>query len=386
MLSFLKFSPCQESGWATPDQYIHACYSDLPSLYGERGLDNHKWAYLGGERAIEYPVITGVVMYATSWLVNSPISYFNINALLLALIFIGLVLLTAIITPKNRFLLPLAPTMFISLFINWDLWAIASMVLAIYWFDRQKYSHAALALGISIATKFMPIFLLLPIAFILWRKDKLNELVKFIAITSITWLAINLPVALTTPQGWWRFYKLNLERGPDWGSLWYALNLLGVKLTNINYLTLLLLLFALVAISIYLLDMRHNPTLASMSFIVLATVMVVGKVYSPQYVLWLTPLAIIALTNRKDQYAFWLWQGAEVIYHVAIWQHLATVTGANFGLPESAYALASLARIGASLFFIAILVRRALQTKATSGPKPQPSSDDFLFGSSKSYP
>lgn len=325
-------------------------------------------------------------MYATSWLANSPVSYFNINALLLALIFIGLTLLLGIITPENRFLLPLAPAMFISLFINWDLWAIASMVLAIYWFDRQKYSYAALALGISISTKFMPIFLLLPIALILWRKNKLNELVKFIAITSITWLAINLPVALTTPQGWWRFYKLNLERGPDWGSLWYALNLLGVKLANINYLTLLLLLFALVVISIYLLDRRHNPTLASASFIVLATVMVVGKVYSPQYVLWLTPLAIIALANRKDQYAFWIWQGAEVIYHVAIWQHLATVTGANFGLPENAYALASLGRIGASAFFIAVLVRRSLQSKATGGENTQPNLADFLFESSKSYP
>jgi hypothetical protein len=42
LLSFTKFSHCQATNWATPDQYIHACYSDLPSLFGERGMvDNH---------------------------------------------------------------------------------------------------------------------------------------------------------------------------------------------------------------------------------------------------------------------------------------------------------------------------------------------------------
>ena len=36
LLSFTKFSQCEGTNWATPDQYIHACYSDLPSLFGER--------------------------------------------------------------------------------------------------------------------------------------------------------------------------------------------------------------------------------------------------------------------------------------------------------------------------------------------------------------
>ena len=37
LLSFTKFSHCEGINWATPGQYIHACYSDLPSLFGERG-------------------------------------------------------------------------------------------------------------------------------------------------------------------------------------------------------------------------------------------------------------------------------------------------------------------------------------------------------------
>ena len=43
LLSFVKFSLCTETNWATPGQYIHACYSDLPSLFGERGMADNKW-------------------------------------------------------------------------------------------------------------------------------------------------------------------------------------------------------------------------------------------------------------------------------------------------------------------------------------------------------
>jgi len=381
LLSFAKFSHCEGSNWATPDQYIHACYSDLPSLYGERGLHDNKWPYASDTNSVEYPVITGVVMFATAELVNTALSYFNINAFLLALLFIGLVILVSRMKPEFSYLLPVAPAMIASLYINWDLWAIITMMLAIYWFDRKAYLNSSLALGISIATKFLPVFLIFPIIMILWRQDRIRELVKYIATTTLVWAVINAPFALTTPTGWWRFYKLNIERVADWGSLWLALNQLGVGLTNINYLSLLLLLVGLTAIAIFFFELKHTPTLASVAFIVLATVMIASKVYSPQYVLWLTPLAVIALTTKKDLYAFWIWQSVEVIYHIAIWQHLALFTGARFGLPEAGYALLSLVRIAGTLFLIGVLVKRARKAGNTQG-----SAFDLLFEASKVYP
>ena len=45
LISFAKFSHCESTIWGTPDQYIHACYSDLPSLFGERGMVNNEWPY-----------------------------------------------------------------------------------------------------------------------------------------------------------------------------------------------------------------------------------------------------------------------------------------------------------------------------------------------------
>ncbi len=142
LLSFAKFSHCENTGWATPDQYIHACYSDLPSLYEARGLSTNQWPYASADNSVEYPVLTGLVMYLTSFVANSPASYFNINILFLVLLFIATVIVVRKIRPEFAYLVPVAPAMIASLFINWDLWAIATMMVAIYWFDRNSISVA----------------------------------------------------------------------------------------------------------------------------------------------------------------------------------------------------------------------------------------------------
>jgi uncharacterized membrane protein len=323
------------------------------------------------------------------------------------LLFIATVIVVRKIRPEFAYLSAIAPAMIASLFINWDLWGIATMMLAIYWFDRKKYLHSALILSLSISTKFLPIFLLIPIVFILWRDAKLKELVKYVAVVAGTWIATNAPFAFTTPTGWWRFFKLNLERGADWGSIfafptptgwwrffklnlerdadwgsiWLALRQLGISLTNLNYLSILLLLIALTSVAIVLFELKYTPTLASVAFFVMAAVMVASKVYSPQFVLWLTPLAVIALTNKKDVHAFWLWQATEVIYHVAIWQHIASITGAQFGLGPTPYAILTLVRIAGTIYLMAVLARRALQARNTHSRLL-----DLLFEGGKPYP
>jgi uncharacterized membrane protein len=381
LLSFAKFSHCENTGWATPDQYIHACYSDLPALYEARGLNTNQWPYASADNSVEYPVLTGVVMYLTSFAAKSPASYFNINILFLILLFIATVVMVRKIRPEFAYLVPVAPAMIASLFINWDLWAIAAMMLAIYWFDRKQYLYSALLLGVSISTKFLPVFLFIPILFIFWREGRIKEAIKYIAISFATWLVINLPFAITTPEGWWRFYKLNLERGPDWGSFWLALQQLGINLTNLNWLSILLLLIAFTTIAVLLFELQYTPTLASVSFFVLASVMLASKVYSPQYVLWLTPLAAIALTNKKDLHAFWVWQATEIIYHLAIWQHIAQVTDAKFGLGPTPYAILTLVRIGGTIYLMVVLARRALKGRNTRSKLL-----DLLFESSTVYP
>jgi uncharacterized membrane protein len=380
LLSYFKFNHCEDNNFAGPDQYIHACYSDLPALFSERAFGQGQWAFSGGDQAAEYPALQGMVMWATAQISSdSPITYFRINIFLIALLFIASAFILYRIRPELSYLYAIVPTGIAALFINWDLWAIVTMLLSIYWFDRKRETLSAVTLAISIATKFFPIVLLLPIAIIFLRRQDIRGAIKYIALTLAIFIAINIPFALTTPQGWWRFYELNLERKADWGSLWYALSVLGLNLAAINYLSILTLLIVVTAISIFLLQVERTLPLSESALYIFIGVMAVSKVYSPQFVLWLAPLVILALRDKRDLPWFWGWQIAEIGYHIAIWQHLALLTGATYGLSVKAYAVFILIRIAASIALAIALARRHKR-------RDQPWAAEFLISSASSYP
>lgn len=378
LLSFAKFSHCQERGWQSPDNYIHACYTDIAPLYTERYLDRDIWPFASGDRSVEYPALMGVAMYLTALPANDVNTYYFLSIFLLALLFIGSVYLLQRMNGYG-FYYALAPAVIGSLFINWDLWAIPTMLLAIYWFDRKRYDYSAIALGVSVATKFFPVLLLIPILVILVRSEK--SPVRYLSIFAATWLSINLPIAITTPTGWWHFYKFNLERGPDWGSIWNVAQIFGWTTGPTNYISLLGTLTILAWVCVYLFGLREVPTLAEVGFIVFTAALILSKVYSPQYVLWLTALAVIAIKTKETLIMFWVWQIAELAYHVAIWQHLALITDAKFGLSQSFYGAISLLRLVAAIAMIFALVRQVSRSRFTQG-KPW----DFLFNSASSYP
>ena len=360
LLSFLKFNHCRLNNWASPDNYIHACYTDIPALFSERGLDTNTFAYLSPTNSIEYPPVIGLGNWLISFITpteNAHRFFFDINALLIIILFFLSAVIVSRIKPEYKYLFPAAPAVIASLVINWDMWAVISTLLAIYYFDKNKYEVSAIWLGVSIATKFFPLVLLLPIAVIFYRKRQIKTALQYLFTTFIIWGAINIPIAIFYFDGWWRFFKLNLERGEDFGSIWYGLSLLNFKISNLNliYPALTVLLFAL--LTYYLFKLKQIPTLATVALFAVVIFTTFSKVYSPQYVLWLTPLAVIALSNRKQQISFWFWQATEIIYHLAIWQYLALFTGAKFGLPAAQYAGASLLRVVGILFFTYILMR-----------------------------
>jgi len=119
LFSFVKFDHCYTNNWASPDVYTHACYSDIPALFGARDVIKGAWPYSSATNAVEYPPVTGLIMWATGKITPKSQAdyqyYFLINIGLLALLFIGTSLLVAKINPKKWYLLPLLPAVIGSL-------------------------------------------------------------------------------------------------------------------------------------------------------------------------------------------------------------------------------------------------------------------------------
>ena len=359
-LSFLKFNHCRLKNFTSPDNYVHACYTDIPALFSERGLDTNTFPYISATNSFEYPPVIGLGNWLISFITPSSDShrfFFDINAVLIIALFFISAFIVRKIAPKYQYIFPLVPAVIASLFINWDIWAVVTTLAAIYYFDKKKYEQSGIWLGISIATKFFPIVLLLPIAIIFYRSNQLKQLLRYLLTTFSFWAVINIPIAIIYFDGWWKFFKLNLERGEDFGSVWYGLSLLNIKVSNLDLLYPLISLTLFALLAYYLLKLPNLPNLAAVALFAVVIFTTISKVYSPQYVLWLTPLAVIALRKDKQLIAFWFWQATEIIYHLAIWQYLALFSDAQFGLPAGGYALATIIRVIGMCTFAYILMR-----------------------------
>jgi len=385
LLSFAKFNHCRGSGWGSPDVYVHMCYSDISALYGARDINADKWPYASAENSVEYPVITGIVMWATGKFIsdsNGYRPYFDLNIVLITLLLFLSVLILWRLKPEFVALFPIAPAVIGSLFINWDIYAVLFALLSIYFYKDRKMDLSALFMGIAIATKFYPGVILFGIALIFWKQREIANLIRYLLITIGAWSAINIPVAMYNFDGWWRFFKLNIERDNDLGSIWYAATLLNLPQGNTNNLTIIAFLLALGAIGIFYFAVAQARSdfanLMTVAFLTVAAFVTISKVYSPQYILWLTPLAILAMTKREERAAFWVWQGSEALYHFAIWQYLASYTGAKFGIPETFYALTILIRIAGLTWFSTTLIRTALTARSTAQRDAQGNLLEFL--------
>ena len=153
---------------------------------------------------------------------------------------------------------------------------------------------------------------------------------------------------------------------------------------NKYFIVNLLICYNINLFIIYFLKVDLKPTLAASSIFVVALFVTASKVYSPQYVLWLSALAVIAIKTKPTLVIFWVWQMAELIYHVAIWQHLALLSNAHFGLSGAFYGAITLLRLAAQIGMIYSLANQVKRAKSAGNTQGKPW--DFLFDTASSYP
>src|SRR5256886_8151741 len=108
---------------------------------------------------------------------------------------------------------------------------------------------------------------------------------------------------------------------------YFHLPVLGsTKLSTLNELSAGFLIVACAAIAVLALAAPRRPRLPQLSFLVLAAFLMTNKIWSPQYVVWLVPLAVLA---RPRLWPYLLWQLAEVAYFFGIWGYLIFVYSAG---------------------------------------------------------
>jgi len=119
-----------------------------------------------------------------------------------------------------------------------------------------------------------------------------------------------------------------------------------VDVPDVSKLVAALMVAGTLAICAMLLLAPRRPRLAQGVFLMVALFLMVNKVYSPQYVLWLLPLLVLARPRWLDWSIFAV---GEAIYFVAIWAHLDGILAMGSG-QERLYWWAVYVRIGVQLW------------------------------------
>src|SRR5215475_2825450 len=380
LLGFLNKAACRSGAWNVYlGQFQAHCYTDIYPLYFQEKLSSGKVPYVG--HPVEYPVLIGAAMQAVAWVVR-PISdpflrgreFFDVTVLLLAAFSLAGTLATAYLAGRSRrwtaLGVALAPGLILAAFINWDLIAMGLVALGMAAWAARRQVLAGVLLGLAVATKFYPVVFFGPLLLLCLRSGRLRAFTVTAVSAAVAWLAVNLPVAIIAPTGWERFYQLSATRTADWGSIWYYFEterwpFLGtLRIDTLNVLALAVFVAACLLIALLILAAPRRPRLPQVFFLTLAAFLLTNKVWSPQYVIWLVPLVVLA---RPRLWSYLLWQAAEVGYFFAIWAYLVTLlaTGpvppADGGIGNGVYFMALSARFVTVALLCVLVIKDVLR-------------------------
>ncbi len=384
-LAWIKQEPCADGDWSGSRQYTHLCYSDTVPLFGIYDLGSGALPYL--DSAVEYPVLTGAFMAlaaalgrgydglaaATGLLPEIPAvqSYFAVTCLLLsvcALVTVRAVLGLSGRRPWDAAMIGLSPLLVVHAFTNWDLFAVGLATLGLWAWARRMPVLAGVLLGLGVAAKLYPLLLLGALFLLCLRAGLLRTWLRTAVAAAVAWLAVNVPVALAAPGDWGRFFRLNSVRQADPDSLWnIALHVTGDRILDgplaagqtpvvLNAVVAVLTLVLVLGVGWLTLAAPARPRVPQVAFLLVAGFLLLNKVWSPQYSLWLLPLAVLARPAWRSLLA---WQAVEALLWVPrmLW-YLGT--DAN-GIEVEWFFLAVGLRDVAVVVLMALVVRDVLQ-------------------------
>ena len=393
-LAVASKNACRMNGWGGTNSYQWACYSDWTALFHARGFAENAFAPFAPGAQFEYPVLMSTVASLTAWMVppgdyNRALAFYDLNFLMVVGLWILVVVVTARTAgrrPWDAAMVAVGPGIILASSINWDMWAVAFLALAMLAWSRENTFLAGVLIGLGTAMKLFPILFFGAVIVLAIRTGRYLPLWVSLGGAALSWLAVNLPLAVMNFDAWRHFFTFTEDRGAGLSSFWHIWNVTaatvpGMPEMDASVINVLALgLFAASCAGIAYLGLRAPvaPRFSQLVFLIVASFVLFNKVYSPQFVVWLIPLAALAWPKWKD---FLLWQLFEVLHFWAIWMYLYASTAdikPSNTFPTSFYVMAVLAhmiatgylmyKVGESMFRPELdPVRRTGQTDPQAG-------------------
>jgi uncharacterized membrane protein len=178
-------------------------------------------------------------------------------------------------------------------------------------------------------------------------------------------------------RGWQWFLSLSQIRGADWGSIWLVLQHVfagdsvvgrhlaagsgcGAAPRGLNVISAVAVGLVVVGVLALVMLARRMPRVGQVTFLLVAGFVMLNKVDSPQYALWLVPLAVLA---RPRWASILIWQVSEVVLGAANLYQLIAQDHSGQGLPIDTYLIVILIRDAILIGLMVLVAREVMQPR-----------------------
>ena len=367
---------CLDSGWRTPDQFWHACFSDLPATFNDAGLGGGFLALVTG--AVDAPTpaqppLTALVMSALGGAVPDGSSearmrfYFGLWAVLAAVLWALTTWWTAAAVrrvPLRAAHVALSPVVALTVLVGPDVLGVALTAAAVLAWSRSRPVWSGLLFGLACSARSYPVLILLAALFLALRVRRLRDWAATAVTAAVTFGGCLALVAIGNPEAAVRAYRAWASAGAGFGSPWLIPQLADAALpvAAVTALAVLGWLLALTAGALVALAAPTRPGLAEVALVMVAVALVTGTSVPVQASLWLVPLVALAGLRWRDHL---LWAAAELGYFVAVWLYIAGQTTPDRGLPAGWYAMFLTVRL-LGIGWLAVAARQQAWQRTTA--------------------
>lgn len=201
---------------------------------------------------------------------------------------------------KRVLLFTILPSTILYLIYNWDIIAVAFMIMAIYYMLDKRYLLSGLMLGLSISTKLLPIVFTSIVVYDMIQKARANNIYKthlkhMVLGVIATGLAPYVGVLALSYEGFTYFLNHHAQ--------WYCENCIYSLITqdiwspyNRAYSMMFVLISSLILLAV---DVDYNNRqLMEVALVSMIIATALNYVFSPQMMLLITSLAVLALDLR----------------------------------------------------------------------------------------
>jgi hypothetical protein len=348
-----------------PGSQPKSCYNDIQTLWFQRDMAEHRAPYSGdvektyrdghlvkvelGAGQIEYPVVSGVFAWVTSLPASSHAGYLVYTSLALTPFALLTSLALWVISRRRAMLFAASPQLAAYAFLNWDLLPVCATALGLWAWQRQRVALAAVAFSLGACAKIWPGFLLLPLVIHLLLDRRIRAAATAVGAAVAAALAVNLPFMLTNFEGWYAPYAMQSVRLNDLttNSIWYWL-FDPTSFGLVNSVSAAAVLVGWVAILGY--GYRRFRAAGSYPWVqvgaaLVTSYVVLGRVDSPQYGIWLLPfLAVVAVPPR--------WIAIFAATDIWLWLQWSWLWSTPDWVMVSAMAIRGLALVGLTVEFL----------------------------------